>query len=105
MKIAEILDILKISDNGCVALVAPNDAEAKLLLDRFRLSNLLPKSATCTTSSIKFDKYTLEFLTPKTSYGSRASYFIIEFPDMIPEPDFADVGMNAEDVLLCGEIM
>lgn len=104
MRITEILSILRDCSSGRIALIAPNSAEAKLLLHRFSLSTHVPEGANYNGNEITFDGMAIEFLTPTESYKSKADHFIVEFPDMLTDPDMYDVRMNAEEIILSEEI-
>jgi len=99
VNISKIVEIVRELPCQKIAIVAPNEKEAELIMHRFSLSPHIPHH-TCTKRSINFENYTIEFLTPYESMQSDATYMIVEFADTIPEPEIAEITPD----ICCGEI-
>lgn len=92
MRISEVVRILTNCGHSRVAIVAPDIREVKLAFDKFAMHPLLRGcSIDPVNYTITFCDHTIEFLTPGAAMSSQAGFFFVEFPNMIPSEELAEV--------------
>lgn len=84
----KILDILELSrHNKILAILAPNSIEAKLLFDRF-LCSKIEGLRIINANTLEINDSRLIFVTPDSAHKVKATHFVVEFSDSIPDDTF-----------------
>lgn len=84
----KILDILELSrSNKTLAIITPNHIESKLLFDRFLLSKI-EGLRIINSNTLVINDSRLVFVTPDSAHFIKATHYIVEFSDSIPDDTF-----------------
>lgn len=93
----KILDILALSrHNKILAILTPNRIEAKLLFDRF-LCSKIDGLRIIDSNTLALNDSRLIFITPDNAHTVKATHYVVEFFDLIPEHTLSNIQRSMAD--------